>query len=209
MTVYLNCFWYIAIFGTIKIWLMLKWIVRNRTSWSFEGVFLQKTKSYGNCTRMLRAILNNSWRQHPTKQQLYGHVPLIIKTIQVRWNKHAGHSCRSRDEFISDELLWTSSQGWAEAGRLARTYIQQLCVDTGCSPKDLPEVMNDRECFGFSISQTIQRRCAKHCWRIWAQIISTVLKWTLKHGSTRGIRVIIVGKGQGGRSSNSKWIRLI
>ena len=26
-----------------------------------------------------------------------------------------------------------------------RTYIQQLCEDTGCNPEDLPEVMNDRE----------------------------------------------------------------
>ena len=33
-----------------------------------------------NYTRMLRAILNNSWRQHPTKQQLYGHLLAIIKT---------------------------------------------------------------------------------------------------------------------------------
>ena len=35
--------------------------------------------------------------------------------------------------------------GWAKAGWPARTYIQQLCVDTGCSPEDLPEAMNDRE----------------------------------------------------------------
>ena len=29
-----------------------------------------------NYTRMLRAILNESWRQqHPTKRQLYGHLP--------------------------------------------------------------------------------------------------------------------------------------
>ena len=41
--------------------------------------------------------------------------------------------------------LWTSSHGRAEAGRPARTYIQQLCEDTGHSPEDLPEVMNDRE----------------------------------------------------------------
>ena len=33
----------------------------------------------------------------------------------------------------------------AKAGRPARTYIQQLCEDTGCSPEDLPEAMNDRE----------------------------------------------------------------
>ena len=24
-------------------------------------------------------------------------------------------------------------------------YIQQLCEDTGCSPEDQPEAMNDRE----------------------------------------------------------------
>ena len=33
----------------------------------------------------------------------------------------------------------------AKAGRPARTYIQQLCEDTGCSPGDQPEAMNDRE----------------------------------------------------------------
>ena len=38
----------------------------------------------GNYTKMLQAILNNSWRQHPTKQQLYGHRPPIMKTIKVR-----------------------------------------------------------------------------------------------------------------------------
>ena len=30
-------------------------------------------------------------------------------------------------------------------GRPARTYIQQLCEDTGCCPEDLPRAMNDRE----------------------------------------------------------------
>ena len=29
----------------------------------------------GNYTRMLRAILNESWRQHPTRHQIYGHHP--------------------------------------------------------------------------------------------------------------------------------------
>ena len=31
-------------------------------------------------------------------------------------------------------LLWTPTYGRAKAGRPARTYIQQLCEDTGCSP---------------------------------------------------------------------------
>ena len=42
-------------------------------------------------------------------------------------------------------LLWTPTHGRAKAGRQARTYIQQLCEDTGCCPEDLPEAMNDRE----------------------------------------------------------------
>ena len=32
-----------------------------------------------------------------------------------------------------------------KAGQPARTYIQQLCEDTGCCPEDLPRAMNDRE----------------------------------------------------------------
>ena len=93
----------------------------------------------------LRAILNKSWRQHPTRHQLYGHLPPITKTIQVRRARHAGHCWRSRNELISDVLLWTPTHGRARAGRPARTYIQQLCEDTGCCPEDLPRAMNYRE----------------------------------------------------------------
>ena len=99
----------------------------------------------GNYTRILGAILNKSRRQHPTRHQLYGQLPPITKIIQVRRTRHAGHCWRSRDELINDVLLWTPTYGRAKAGRPARTYIQQLCEDTGCSPEDLPEAMNDRE----------------------------------------------------------------
>ena len=92
---------------------------------------------------MLRAILNKSWRQHPTRDKLYGHLPPISKTIQVRRTRHAGHCWRSRDELIRDVLLWTPTHGRAKAGRPARTYIQQLYEHTGCCPEDLPGVMND------------------------------------------------------------------
>ena len=113
------------------------------TTWTLTK-WLEK-KLDGNYTRMLRAVLNKSWRQHPTRHQLYGHLPPIRKTIQVRRTRHAGHCWRSRDELISDVLLWTPTHGRAKAGRPARTYIQQLCEDTGCCPEDLPEAMNDRE----------------------------------------------------------------
>ena len=113
------------------------------TTWTLTKRLEKKLD--GNYTRMLRAILNKSWQQHPTRHQLYGHQPPITKTIQVRRARHAGHCWRSRDELIRDVLLWTPTHGRARAGRPARTYIQQLCEDTGCCPEDLPRAMNDRE----------------------------------------------------------------
>ena len=99
----------------------------------------------GNYTRMLRAILNKSWRLHPTKHQLYGHLPLMTKTIQVRRTRHAGHCWSSRDELKNDVLIWNPTHGRAKAGQPARTYIEQLCEDTGCSPEDQSEVINNRK----------------------------------------------------------------
>ena len=111
------------------------------TTWTLT----KRLEKNGNYTRMLRAILNKSWRQHPIRHKLYSHLPPITKTIQVRRTRHAGHCWRSRDGLISDVRLWTPTYGRAKAGRTARTYIQQLCEDKGCSPEDLLEAMNDRE----------------------------------------------------------------
>ena len=97
----------------------------------------------GNYARMLRAIVNKSWKQHPTKQQLYGHLPPISKTIQIRRRRRVGHYWRSKDVLISDVLLWAPSYGWWSVGRPARTYLQQLCMDTRCL-HDLPEARWER-----------------------------------------------------------------
>ena len=113
------------------------------TTWTLTKRLEKKLD--GNYTRMLRANLNKSWQQHPTRHQLYGHLPPITKTIQVRRTKPAGYCWRSRDELISDVLLWTPTNGREKAGRPARTYIQQLCEDKWCSPGDRPEAMNNRE----------------------------------------------------------------
>ena len=107
------------------------------TTWTLTKRLEKKLD--GNYTRMLRAILNKSWRQHPTRHQLYGHLPPITKTIQVRRTRHAGHCWRSKDGPISEVLLWTPAYGQEKAGLPALTYIQQLYEDTGCSPKDLPD----------------------------------------------------------------------
>ena len=49
------------------------------TTWMLTKQLEKKVD--GNYTRMLRAILNKSWKQYPTKHRLYGHLPPITKTI--------------------------------------------------------------------------------------------------------------------------------
>ena len=140
----------------------------------------------GNYTKMLRAILNKSWRQHPTRHQLYGHLPPITKTIQARRTRNAGHCWRSKDELISDVLLWTSAYSQAKAGRPARTYIQQLCEDTGCSPEDLPEAMNDREKWRERVRDIRASGRTWWWWWWWSKDIRIGLIWeTTFNGNTR------------------------
>ena len=87
------------------------------TTWTLTKRLEKKLD--GNYTRMLRATLNKSWRQYPAKHQLYGHLPPITKTIQVRRTRHAGHCWRSRNGLIRDVLLWTPTYGRAKVGRPA------------------------------------------------------------------------------------------
>ena len=124
----------------------------------------------GNWTRLLRAILNKSRGQQPTKQQLYGHLPPITNTIQVRWTRHAGHCWRSGDELISI-FMCTPSHGRAKVGRPTRTYIQQLCADTVCSLEYLPGVMDDRDGW----RERVMEICASSTtwwwwWLIWIRV---------------------------------------
>ena len=139
------------------------------TTWTLTKRLEKKLDD--NNTRMLRAILNRSWQQHPTRRQLYRHLPPITKTIQARWTRHAGHCWRSRDEIVSDVLLWTPAYGQSKAGRPARTFIQQLCDDTGCNPEDLPEAMNGRETWRERVRDIRASRTSWWWW--WFNIATT------------------------------------
>ena len=106
-----------------------------------------KKKLDGNYKRMQQVVLNKSKWQHPAKHQIY--LQRIMKTIKVRRTRHAGNCWKIKDEIISDILLWTPSHGQAKFGRPARTYLKQLCADTGYSPEDLPRAMENRDgCLG-------------------------------------------------------------
>ena len=79
------------------IWCWNSCIYTNTTLWMYH-MDADKThweKVRLNCTRMLWVILKKSWKQHPTRQQLYSHLPPISKTLLMKWTRHAGH-CRKK-----------------------------------------------------------------------------------------------------------------
>ena len=86
-----------------------------------------KRKLVRNCIGLLWATLNKSWKQHPTKQQWCGYLPIISITIQIqiRWTRHVGFCWRSKDKLMSDTFQWTN------------------CTDTGCCLEDLSGVLDD------------------------------------------------------------------
>ena len=100
---------------------------------------LQK-KLDGNYTRMLHAVLNKSWRQHPTKQQLYGHLlPISSKICRICWALLKKQGGTQRQYSPMDFYTWIN-QCWLAN----KNYIHQLCMDTGCSLEDLPKMMAHR-----------------------------------------------------------------
>ena len=92
----------------------------------------------GNYTRILRAILNKSWKQYPHETTVVQPLTSHLKNIEVRRTRREGHWWRSQDKLISDVLLWTPTNGHDSKNLF--TY-----ADTECSWEDLPGAMDDRE----------------------------------------------------------------
>ena len=60
--------------------------------------------------------INKSRKQHPTKQELYGHLPPILKIIQITQRRDAAYCWKSKDKFIRDILQWTPLHGCTSVG---------------------------------------------------------------------------------------------
>ena len=115
--------WFASLLFPDQIWPSLIFIRyyldANKTAGEKARQQLQKNAA-SNIEQVLEAT--------PTKHQLYSHLPPITKTIQVRWTRHARHCWRSKDELISDVLLWTPTYGQVKAGWPAWTYIHTAAL---------------------------------------------------------------------------------
>ena len=67
-------------------------------------------KLSGNCTRMLRAILNRFWKHYPTKQLLCGHLPPIPKTIKISQTRTLLEIQRRTRKWNFPTLCWPTSK---------------------------------------------------------------------------------------------------
>ena len=115
-------------------------LLNGCTTWMLTK-HMEKTLD-SNCTRMLQTILNKSWKQHPTKQQLYGH--LYLKPFKSDKQDMLDTAWEVRTSSLVTLFcgLLQTNKG---VGCLARTYLWQFRTDTGCSLEDLPNAMDDKD----------------------------------------------------------------
>ena len=90
-------------------------LLYGSVSWTLT-THLEK-KIDGAYTRMLRTALNRSWKDHPTNEELYGHIPPISKLLQQHRMRFAGHCWRSKEEPAGDVVLWKPTHGHQPRGR--------------------------------------------------------------------------------------------
>ena len=86
---------------------------------------------------MLRVVLNISWREHPTKERLYGKLPPLSSTIIKTRMRFAGHVFRNKDELASEVITWQPRRGRSNVGRSHKTYYQQLKTLAAKQPRSL------------------------------------------------------------------------
>ena len=118
-------------------------LLYGSTTWTLTKK--QASQLDGTYTRMLRAVLNISWKKHPTRKLLYGNLPTVSHKIRDRRLRFAGHCYRNKSELASELLLWKPTYGKRSRGAPAKTYIDQLTADVGCSSEELPAMMLDKD----------------------------------------------------------------
>ena len=72
------------------------WTLTVKDEKALDGVY----------TRMLRAALNVSWKDHVTNIDLYGYLPRLSDTIRKRRMRLAGHCVRHSELTASELILW-------------------------------------------------------------------------------------------------------
>ena len=79
-------------------------LIYGSVSWTPIKKYLKKILN-GNYTRMLRAILNRYWKDHPNNKEIYGNIPDICTSIIQQRLRFSGNCWRSKLELASDVII--------------------------------------------------------------------------------------------------------
>ena len=112
-------------------------------AWTLTSTLEKKID--GDYTRMLRAALNVSWREHMTNRELYNNIPRITSSTREYKMRFAGHCWRSNNELVSDVLPWTPKHGQRSRGRPANTFVDQMVEYIECKVEELINLMDNRD----------------------------------------------------------------
>ena len=102
-------------------------------------------KQDGNYTRMLRAILKSPGSNTPQDTK---YTATCLPSRKLSKRDEPDMQDTAGEARTSSEVMYPYGSPYMDKqkqDRPAQTYIQRLCEDTGCSPEDLPEAMNDTE----------------------------------------------------------------
>ena len=144
-------------------------------------------KQYKDAVSCLEQILESSTLQTASVQPLTSH----LKNNQ-RWASHSGHYWRSKDELMI--FQWTCTHWHTSVGWLAKTYIRQLCLDTGYHLEGLPRTVADSD----ESKERVKGICAV-CIPWWWWKVKGILKCFLKRKTSNFVHIFI--------NSLSKFLR--
>ena len=93
--------------------------------------------------QMLRVVKNVTSGKRITNEVLYTGLPRISTTIRERRNRFRGHCWRSKNEVVSDLVLWEPKHGERSIGGQAGAFVDLLEADTAVPRDCLPAAMDD------------------------------------------------------------------
>ena len=97
-------------------------------------------------TRLIRMILNISWRDNIPNKILYIRLPKISEVIRDLRMTIAGYCVRQKDEACHDLIFWHARNGKRNRGRQPIKFIDNLKNDTELNDvEEIRNVMSERE----------------------------------------------------------------
>ena len=102
---------------------------------------------------------------------IYIYIYMCVCVCVCVRTRHAGQCWRNK----SDVPLRNLSHEWAGVWRPVRTYLQQLCTDTGCSLEDLPNAMDKRDECGGRVRVVCTRGTTWSSWWWWRWCLYTYI----------------------------------